>query len=127
MDKAEIYTAILWRNKLRRDNFLPVLDVRTEYLREVAIAGQRDYYARCNERADEREVIRLEVLAELRAKHGETFGNTMGGRWAVGHLTWKRFQAFMALKYGVQRPAPPATRHPLTYGGAIRSDETPRR
>src|SRR5277367_4397797 len=103
MDRAAIFTEILKRNELRRANLLPRLDVRAEFARQVALVRQQEYYARCDEHAEEREVIRLEVLAELRAKHGANFGHTMGGRWAVGHLTWKRFQAFMEVSYGALR------------------------
>jgi hypothetical protein len=36
--------------------------------------------------------------------HGGNFGPSMGGRWAVGELTRKRFKAFMELNYGTLRP-----------------------
>lgn len=50
-----------------RENGLPTIDVRAEYARQVALASHQYYRARCDEHADEREVIRLEVLAKLRA------------------------------------------------------------
>jgi hypothetical protein len=116
MDKAAIFTAIVRRNALRRANGLPTIDVRAEYARQVALAIQQDYHARCEKHAAEREVIRLEALAELRAKHGTNFGHTMGGRWAIGELTRKRFKAFMELKYGTPRPEISPALNLVTFG-----------
>jgi hypothetical protein len=58
-----------------------------------AVAKQRAYQAFCDRHTDEREAIRLEVLAELRLEHGPDFGTGMGGRWTVGRLTHQRFAA----------------------------------
>jgi hypothetical protein len=116
MDKAAILAEILKRNALRRNNFLPTLDVRAEYARQVAVVSQQDYRARCAKHAADREVIRLEVLAELRAKHGQTFGSSMGGRWAVGELTRKRFEAFMKLNYGTPSPEISPAPNLVTFG-----------
>jgi hypothetical protein len=116
MDRAAIFTTILRRNALRRANGLPAIDVQAEYTRQVAMASQRDYRAVCDEHAADCEVIRLEVLAELRTKYGEGFGESMGGRWAVGQLTRRRFETFMELTHGARRPATTAAAHPVTYG-----------
>jgi hypothetical protein len=113
VDKAAIFAEVTKRNALRRANFLPPTDVRAEFARQVALARQQEYHARCNEHADEREVIRLEVLAELRAKYGANFGGSTGGRWAIGHLTWKRFEAFMEANSGVRRPVTPRVLHSI--------------
>jgi hypothetical protein len=60
-----------------------------------------------------------EVLAELRARHGQQFGYTMGGRWAISVLTERRFRAFIAEKLSLDRPPPP-TRNPVIYGSEPR-------
>jgi hypothetical protein len=75
-----------------------------EYAHQVSVAQQREYRAACDEHADEREAIRRQVLAEYRAKYGPDFGNSMGGRWAIGHRTLVRFTAYMAERYGIAPP-----------------------
>jgi hypothetical protein len=118
MDRAAIFTTILRRNAARLANGISALDVRAEYGRQVSITGQQDYRTRCNEHAADREAIRLEVLAELQAEHGPNFGGSMGGRWAVGELTRKRFAAFMAIQFGEQPHRCEATLSTITYGGS---------
>jgi hypothetical protein len=118
VDKAEIFTSVTKRNALRTANGLPPLDVRAEYAREISIAEQRAYQAFCDRHGDEREVIRQEVLAELRLKHGPDFGTGMGGRWMVGRLTHQRFVRHIAGKYGVHPEG--ETRNPIIYGEASR-------
>jgi hypothetical protein len=117
MDKAAIFAEVTKRNALRRANFLPPLDVRAECAHQVAVAAQRDHQALYDEHADEREVIRQEVLTELRARHGVDFGHTMGGRWAVGEMTRKRFAARMARRYGMVAPeGTNSARNKVIYG-----------
>jgi hypothetical protein len=112
MDKGTIFHDITRRNALRRAHGLPLLNIRDEYAREVAVAGQRDYQARCDKHAADREAIRQEVLAELRTQHGADFGQTMGGRWAIGAMTHRRFTAFMAAQHGaVPEPAGASKEH----------------
>ena len=98
MDKAAIFTYITKRNALRRGNGLPALNFHTEYAHEIAIARQRTYRSFCDDHGDERETIRLEVLAELRLRYGPNFGTGMGGRWMVGRLTHQRFVRHIASK-----------------------------
>ena len=117
MDKGTIFHDITWRNALRGAHGLPLLNIRDEYAREVAVAGQRDYQARCDEHAADREAIRQEVLAELRTQHGADFGQTMGGCWAVGAITHKRFTAFMAAQHGAVPEPAGASKNIITYGG----------
>jgi hypothetical protein len=116
MDKGTIFHDITRRNALRRAHGLPLLNIRDEYAREVAVAGQRDYQARCDEHAADREAIRQEVLAELRTQHGADFGQTMGGRWAVGALTQKRFAAFIATQCGMRPEHAGAPQNTIVYG-----------
>jgi hypothetical protein len=120
-DRAEIFTSVTKRNALRTANGLLPLDIRAEYDHEVAVARQRDYQAFCDRHADEREAIRLEVLAELRLQHGPDSGTGMGGRWMVGRLTHQRFVAHIAEKYGVHPPGG-AGRNEVRYGGASKKD-----
>jgi hypothetical protein len=104
MDKAAIFTDLTHRNALRKKHGLPLLDLRAEYAHQIWIAKRRQYWAACDEHADEREAIHRQVLAEYRAKHGGNFPSTTFGHWAVGLATNERFAAFMALTYGVSPP-----------------------
>ena len=81
-----------------------MLDLRAEYARQVWIGRREEYWAACDEHADEREAIRREVLAEYRERQGPDFPSTSGGYWAVGFKTNRRFAAYMELKYGVSPP-----------------------
>lgn len=99
MDTGAIFAEVARRNALRVANGLPPLDVPAEYAREVTAAKRRDFRVFCDLYLADQEAIRLEVLAELRAKHGPNFGRTMGSRWAVGHLTRQRFSAYITDKY----------------------------
>ena len=107
MDKATIFTDLTRRNALRMANGLPLLDLRTEYAHQIWIGRREEYWAACDEHADEREAIHRQVLAEFRAKYGPNFPSTSGGHWAVGLKTSKRFAAYMELRYGVFPPRPP--------------------
>ena len=118
MDKAAIFHAVTRRNALRRENGLPLLNVQHEYAHEDSVASHHEYQAECQEHAGEREIIRQQVMAEYQARFGPDFGGTMGGRWAVGHLTHQRFTAYMADKYALVQPDGAAARYPIMYGGA---------
>src|SRR6476619_4614 len=101
MDKAAIFTDLTRRNALRKAHGLPLLDLRAEYAHQLWIAKRREYWAACDEHADEREAIRREVLVEYQVKYGPNFPCTTFGHWAVGLRTNERFAALMALTYGV--------------------------
>ncbi len=116
MDKAAIFADVTRRNALRKAIGLPLLDVHNEYAHQVAIAAQQDFRVVCDEHAGEREAIRQQVLAELRAQHGPNFGQSMGGRWAVGHLAHKRFIAYMASRHGIALNSKGSARNAITYG-----------
>jgi hypothetical protein len=122
MDKAAIFTAILRRNKLRRDNGLPTLDVRTEYAHEVSIAEQREFWEFCEQHADEREAIHQQAFAEFCAQHGPAASHTGAQRWMLRKLIRKRFEEVMARRFGIARPPSVAGRNPIIYG-ADRKDE----
>lgn len=123
MDKAAIFTDLTRRNALRKANGLPPLDVHAEYEHEVSVARRRDYRSACDDHADEREAIRQQVIAGYQEKLGPQFGQTMGGRWAVGQLAHKRFATLMADKYAVSASDPAIGRHILTYGGSRRDSK----
>jgi hypothetical protein len=116
MDKAAIFADLTRRNALRKANGLSPLDILAEYVRQVAVARQRDYRAASEEHAMEREGIRQQVLAELRAMHGANFGVTMGGRWAINTLTQTRFAALMAPLCGMRPEHAGAPKNTIVYG-----------
>lgn len=119
LDKAAIFKDLTQRNALRLANGLPALDLPGEYAHAVAVAQAGEFQAFCNEHAAERDAIRCEVLAEYRGRFGPGFGSTMGGRWAVGALTRKRFIEYLALKYGVTPDGIAPARNTVTYGEAL--------
>jgi hypothetical protein len=116
MDRAAIFADVTRRNALRRANGLPPLEIRTEYEHQVAVAAQADFRAFCDRHAGEREAIRQAVLSELRVRYGADFGNTMGGRWAIGEFTRRRFKALMEIKQGAIREQTEPTRNLVIYG-----------
>lgn len=85
-DRGAILSTILRRQTLRREAQLPLLDVRAEYDRAVEWARWKAHVVKHGE------IIRDQVLAELRAKHGSQFGSSIGGLWAVRLLTTKRLR-----------------------------------
>ena len=104
IDKAAIFTDLTRRNALRKANGLPLLDLRTEYAHQMWLAKRREYWAACDEHADEREAIRRQVLVEFQAKYGADFPGTTGGHWMVGLKANRRFSAYMEQRYGVFPP-----------------------
>jgi hypothetical protein len=121
MDKAAIFADVTRRNALRKANGLPLLDVPAEYAHEVSLSYQREYQEVCNSHADEREAIRSIVLSEFQQKYGADFGRTMGGRWAIGQVTRKRFAGLMADKYALPAPDRVVGKNEVTYGGSVRA------
>ena len=115
VDKAAIFTGLTKRNALRKEAGLPLLDIRTELAHEVALAAENEFTAFAEEHGDERLVIREQVMADLRAQHGPTFGHTMGGRWAINRETNIRFKAHLLAVYNLETP-PLASKHAVIYG-----------
>jgi hypothetical protein len=56
--------------------------------------------------------IKIEALAYLRRRHGDDFGHSVGGHWAICIEVSKRFNALLAAD-GIQRPV---ARHSVVYG-----------
>jgi hypothetical protein len=81
VDAAAILASIWARNALRREAQLPLLPVRATFEREVRqarwSAHVEQHYA----------TTRTRVLDELRARHGEGFGYSVGGRWIIEAMT----------------------------------------
>jgi hypothetical protein len=86
MDRAAIFSAVIKRNALRRANGLPPLDVRSEYIRQVELAKQRDYQTLFEYRPADREVIRQPVLMGLRTKQDDDPGEITLGPNPIGKL-----------------------------------------
>lgn len=87
VDPAAILTSIWVRNALRREASLPLWPVRATFERELRQARWR-IHIEANY-----EATRARVLAELRARHGEGFGGSVTGRWAIEALTSKALRA----------------------------------
>jgi hypothetical protein len=86
VDAAAILASVWARNNLRREAQLPLLPVRTTFKRELHqarwSAHVEQHYAATRER----------VLAEQRARHGQGWGFSIGGRWGTHSLTMKILQ-----------------------------------
>lgn len=87
VDAAAILASIWARNALRREAQLPLLSVRATFEREWRqarwSAHVEQHYAATRER----------VLAEQRARYGQGWGISVGGRWGAHLLTMKILQA----------------------------------
>jgi hypothetical protein len=115
VDKAAIFTGLTKRNALRKEAGLPPLDIRAEMNHEVALAKFREVHAIASEHEDDRLMIQEQVTWDLRATHGQDFGRTMGGRWAIAYETEKRFRAHLQAVYGIETPPLPV-KNAIVYG-----------
>ena len=109
VDRAAIFTELTRRNAVRREAKLPLLDMRAEFDHAVEVAAWREA---CEKHADDMARIRIEAIADLRRRHGDDFGYSVGGHWAISIEVSKRFNALLAAD-GVHPPAP---RHSVVYG-----------
>lgn len=87
IDRAAILAEIYARNRLRIEAHLPRLDIRHEFDHAVAVRAWRIHYDRHHDR------LRAEILAQQRAKFGDGWGYSVGGRWAVTLLTERALRA----------------------------------
>jgi hypothetical protein len=121
MDKATIFADVTHRNALRKANGLPSLDVHAEYAYQVAVEAERDFRAAYERHAGRhvavREIIRQQVLAEYRAKHGLERTQTMAGHWEIERLTERRFATYIADEHSLSPADRASSRHTVTYGG----------
>lgn len=87
IDRAAILAEVYKRNHLRIEAKLPRLDVRAEYEHAVRVRAWRLHIDRHHDR------VRSEILAAQRARHGEGWGLSWGGRMALTILTRKALEA----------------------------------
>lgn len=109
MDKGAIFSDLTRRNALRQANGLPTIDLHAEFRHEVAVAGEREFRALCARHADEREIVRSDVVASR-----DVAAMTMAERWEMRREVTRRFEARVARRYGVRLPEIVA-KHPVTY------------
>lgn len=110
MDKGAIFSDLARRNALRKANGLPTFDLHAEFRHEVAVAGEREFRALCARYADEREIVRNEIVLSC-----DVAAMTMAERWEMGREVTRLFEARVARRYGVSRPETVA-RPPIIYG-----------
>ena len=77
LDPSKILNSIWVKNALRRKAGLPLWPMRETFQREV---WQAQWRAHIEAHYD---AVRARVLDELRARHGEGYGISAGGRWVV--------------------------------------------
>ena len=70
---------------------MPLLDMRAEFNHAVEVAAWREA---CDRHADDMARIRIEALADLRRRHGDDFGYSVGGHWAISIEVSKRFMHY---------------------------------
>jgi hypothetical protein len=116
VDMVAIFTELTRRNAVRPEARLPLLDMRAEFVHAVEVAAWREA---CVKHADDMTRIRIETIADLGHRHGNDFGYSVGGHWAISIEVSKRFNALLAA-YGVH---PPTTRRPVVYGSDRSEDD----
>ncbi len=103
MDRAEIFHGITERNALRKAAQMPLLDVRKEFDRLVALKALEEYYAlrEAQYAADEKRILQT-VWDDYRARKPD-WGHTSLGVLAVRLDAERRFQAFLERR-GIYKP-----------------------
>ena len=118
VDKAAIFAELTQRNALRREAKLPLLNLRAEFVHAVEVAAWREA---CQKHTDDIARIKIEALADLRRRYGDSFGYSVGGHWAISIEVFKRILALLAAD-GVHPPSP---RNSVVYGsGRLKDKET---
>lgn len=110
MDKGAIFSDLTRRNALRKANGLPTFDLHAEFRREIALAAERELRALCVRHADEREIVRNEVVTSRNVA-----AMTMAERWEMGREVTRLFEARVARRYGVRLLETVVARHPIIY------------
>ena len=90
IDRVAILAEIYARNRLRIEAQLPRLNIRQEFEHIAAVRAWRIHYDRHHDR------LRAEILAQQRAKFGDGWGYSAGGRWALNILTEQALRASYA-------------------------------
>lgn len=103
MDRADIFHGITERNALRKAAQMPLLDVRQEFDRLVALESLDEYYAlrEACYAADEARILET-VWEEYQARKPD-WGHTGLGVLAVRLDAERRFQAFLERR-GIFKP-----------------------
>ena len=119
VDKAAILAEVVRRNALRKEAKLPEIDVDFEYRFACAEAEYEEYLQLCKQpqHAAARARCRERATAAYRKRRGpdaQPYG--LGGRYAIGRDTDRRFTRYMRRVLGRSPPLPPV-RHPTVYGG----------
>jgi hypothetical protein len=103
LNKADIFHGITERNALRKAAQMPLLDVRREFERLVALKALDEYYAlRDAQYADDEKRILQTVWDDYRARKPD-WGHTSLGVLAVRLDAERRFQAFLERR-GIYKP-----------------------
>ena len=103
MDRSAIFHSITKRNALRNAAQMPLLDVRREFNRLVALRALDDYYEfREARHADDQKRILETVVAEYR-KDDPDWGRSGLGLLAIRLEAERRFQRFLERR-GVFKP-----------------------
>ena len=87
IDRSAIFLNLCFRQKIRREASLPLLDLKAEYDHSVIIAEAARQRAMRKQYVPQ---VRAEVLAEMRERYGPDWGNCWSGRLALGALVDKR-------------------------------------
>lgn len=87
IDWSAILTEIYARNRLRIEAQLPRLNIKAELEHAVLVRAWRQHLDRQHDR------VRSEILAAQRARHGEGYGLSWGGRMALNVLTRRALEA----------------------------------
>jgi hypothetical protein len=77
VDAAAILSSVLVKNELRRESGLPLWPIWETFAREWKAERWRVHVE------EQYAITRKRVVAELRARHGEGFGLSAGGRWVI--------------------------------------------
>lgn len=119
IDRAAILSEVLRRNALRKQACLPLLQVRAEFDRAVALAVEREIMALAPTYEDERQRILAEVQAEFTAEHPMMSVNGRGARMMISQRVFVRFWRYLCAIYAQSAGAPvPRIRpkHIVHYG-----------
>jgi hypothetical protein len=109
VDKGAIFSDLTRRNALRTASGLPTFDLHAEFGHAIAVAAEREFRALCERHADEREIVRNEVVASR-----DVAAMTMAERWEMGREVTRLFEARVARRYGVRLPET-VGKHPVIY------------
>ncbi len=103
MDKAEIFHAITERNALRKAAQMPLLDVRKEFDRLVALKALAEYYELREARYGDDQKRILKTVEDEYRKDDPDWGRSGLGLLAIRIQAERRFKRFLERR-GVYMP-----------------------